>query len=435
MSQYGTAAVPCGLRVRSWILRLSRVMVRPAAVGAGYLAAVDEAVGDDEQAQTVADIVVGIFHRQLRGLDAADAASDARDRVATLKLPVSAVAYEPVFALLLRCGGAFDEPVSGRYGWSLFFSLSGRSCQLRWSKSGIRLNLFGSAEGRNDDEDAAAIAKRLLSAAKSFYVRAVKPRLDPSIASGNAVVVNQFSRYRGMVDFHRRAIFDADAAVTEAEPSLEKAGDASAAVLQLVQHSLRPMYQDQDQAYRATALVAGYFAWVQHLLVILTSFSPAAANEGFSLRTLLRAQWAVQFDLAYPLPHDAATKQLKDDLGELADEFRNPLLHGGGGRFADGVMVEWAPGHKIMAVNPDALTDQYMLLQPALTHEQVVHLLNLVDRIDHGFAQHPFYGWAARGLPADFRPDAVRRALMARAHGGATAETAAASDALDDGWG
>ena len=412
-------------------------MVRPAVVSAEYLAAVDEAVGDEEQAQAGADVVVGIFHRQLRDFGAADAASDEHERVATLKLPVSAVAYEPLFALLLRTGGAFDEPVSGPYGWSLHFSLSGRSCQLRWSKSGIRLNLFGSVEGRDDDQDAAAIGKRLLSAAKSFYVRAVKPRLDPSIASGQAIVMNQVPRYRGMVDFHRRTISDADAAATEAEPSTEHDGDASAAVLRLVQHSLRPMYEDQDQAYRATALVAGYFAWVQHLLVILTAFSPAATNEGFSLTTLLRAPWAVQFDFAYPPPHDTATKQLKDDLGELADEFRNPLLHGGGGRFADGVMVEWAPGHQVMAVNPDALTDQYMLLQPALTHDQVVHLLDLVDRIDHGFAQHPFYRWAAQGLPADFRQDAVRRALMVRASGGAAAETAAASDACDDAsnWG
>jgi hypothetical protein len=398
---------------------------------------VDEAAGDDEQAQAVADIVGGIFRRQLRGFGTADAAPDERDRVATRKLPVSSVAYEPVFALLLRCGGAFEEPVSGRYGWSLHFSLSGRVCQLRWSKAGIRLNLFGSAEGRDDDEDAAAIAQRLLSAAKSFYVRAVKPRLGPSIASGQATVMNQVPRYRGMVEFHRRAISDADAAATEAEPATVQDGDASAAVLRFVQHSLRPMYEDQQQAYRATAFVAGYFSWVQHLLVILTASSPAAADEGFSLTSLLRAQWAAQFDFAYPPPHDPATKQLKDDLGELAAEFRNPLLHGGGGRFADGLMVEWASGHQIMAVNPDALTDQYMFLQPALTHEQVVHLLDLVDRIDHEFAQHPFYGWAARGLPADFRPDAVRRALLVRANGGAAAERAAASDAYDDAsnWG
>lgn len=388
---------------------------------------------DDATATDIADTVVGIYGRQLRGFVPAEGALDEEDLVHTHRMPPAAVAYEPLFEILLRCGGAFEGAAYDKTGWLYSFSLNGRSCRLRWTKAGLRLDLFrGEGEDRDDAADAEAIGKRLLSAAKSFYVRAVEPRLTPSIADGRAVVINQFPRYRGMVDFHRKSILDAGEET--AEPAVEPSGNQHAdAVLRAVALALSPTFHDRDQAYRATALIAGYFSWVQHLLVTLTAFSPAAADDGFSLAELLRGQWADQFDLAYPHPHDDATKQLKDDIQDLAREYRNPLLHGGGGRFEDGVLAEWVPGHQIMAVNPDALTEQYMLHEPALTKAQVSDLLNRIDRIDAGFQRHPFFAWAAEGLPADFRREAVNRALAERNNGTAAAFTAAASDALDDG--
>jgi hypothetical protein len=172
---------------------------------------------------------------------------------------------------------------------------------------------------------------------------------------------------------------------------------------------------------------------VQHLLVTLTAFSRAAVDEGFSLTALLKASWAEQFDYAYPDPRDRTTAQLKSDLSALAKEYRNPLLHGGGGRYEDGVLVEWAPGHQIMAVNPDALTDQYMLLAPALTPTQIDDLLARIARIDAAFRQHPFFGWAEEGLYADFRREKIQHALQARWAGAAASYTRAASAAYDDG--
>ena len=85
-----------------------------------------------------------------------------------------------------------------------------------------------------------------------------------------------------------------------------------------------------------------------------------------------------------------------------------------------------------MALNPDALTDQYMILAPALTAAQVDDLLARIDRIDRAFEAHPFFDWAAKGLEADFRRDSISRARPALHDGAAASYTDAASRAFDD---
>lgn len=389
---------------------------------------------EDQTAQNIADAVVGIVQRELRGFEPADAAPDESGPFYTHRLPIAAVAYEGMFDLLFRSLGAFSEPAFDKTRWLYSFSLNGRSCRLRWTKSGIRLDLFGPQSDDHDEPaDAAAIATRLLKAARSLYSRIVTPQLSPSIRAGRAVVLNQLPRYRGMVDFHRQTIERAKVANPLHVSGLATGKlEISEAIPQLFGSLLGASFRERDQSYRATALIAGYFAWVQHLLVILSSFSPAVLKEGFSLEDLLTGQWAQQFDIAFPKPHDVGTARLKMELGDLAREFRNPLLHGGGGRFEDGVVVEWAPGHESIAIDTDALTDQYMLLRPSLTEEQIANLLRRVDSIDAGFEQHPFFGWASEGLHADFRREFVERALQERLSGSASAFTDAASRAFDD---
>lgn len=387
---------------------------------------------DDELATHIANTVVGIYHRELRGFEGVETAPKDGDRVYELRLPVAAVAYVPLFDVMLRALQAFPEPPYDKTAWLYSFTLQGRLVRLRWTRNGLRLDLFRKDDLHHDDAaDADRIARRLLSAARSFYRRVVEPQIEPRIAAGRAVVVNQVPRYRGMVDFHYRTIVDARMDTTD-DGMHAPSEDRAEAVRRFFAAALQPTFHDREQSYRATALIAGYFSWVQHLLVVLTAFSPTALRDDFSLQTLLEAKWADQFDAAYPKPHDAVTAKLKADLTDLATEFRNPLLHGGGGRFEDGVVVEWAPGRHIMALNPDALTDQYMVLAPALTAAQVDDLLARIGRIDEAFQAHPFFDWAAQGLEADFRRDAIFRARAALRDGATASYTGAASRAFDD---
>lgn len=389
---------------------------------------------DEETAGEVAIAVIGIRDRELRGFAPADDAPKTEELVHTHSFSVAAVAYERMFDLLFRSLAAFSEPTGFNAGWSYAFHLSGRSCRLRWTKRGIRLDLFLSPSADHDDTvDASAIEKRLIKAARSLYRRVVLPRLHAGLAGGRAVVLNQLPRYRGMVDFHRLTIEHAKRETPDSvQESTSSDGQALGSFRKSVESMLGSVARDREQSYRATALIAGYFSWVQHLLVVLSAFSPSVMDGNFSLEDLLKTSWAEQYDVAYPKPHEPAVARLKAELGDLAREFRNPLLHGGGGRFEDGVVVEWAPGQEVIAIDPDAVTDQYMLLRPSLTQEQIQDLLDRLDRIDAALEKHPFFAWAEEGLQADFRREAVELALRERRAGTASAFTNAASQAFDD---
>ncbi len=72
-----------------------------------------------------------------------------------------------------------------------------------------------------------------------------------------------------------------------------------------------------------------------------------------------------------------------------------------------------------------------MILAPALSAAQVDDPITRIDRIDETFAVHPFFNWAAEGLEADFRRDAITRARAALHDGTAASYTDAASRAYD----
>lgn len=374
-------------------------------------------VTNDELKNDLAGALNGVLQRELRGVDAVEEPSSESDLVHTRRFPAAVVAFESVFQVLLRAAGALEVPRYERYGWHFHFMVGNQRAGLRWTKRGINLDLYGPIlSQRNPDVVASDIERRLVAGAKQIYRRVITPRLSSRIRSGDVTVINQYRRYRGMVDFYLQQMeHPISGPVVSHE---EQAGNSIEDVMaEALRAAFAPFRIAEERAHRATALVAGYFSWVQHLLITLSAFSPKALEPDFSVEVLLSASWAEQFDQAYPRPHDHATTQLKSHLSSLAREFRNPLLHGGGGRYEDGLVVEWAPGQHIMALDPDAATDLYMLWQPSLSTEQVDDLVARIALIDQALQAHPFFEWVASGAPANFEPDRIRRALRAVENG------------------
>ncbi|MDP9933730.1 hypothetical protein J2T11_000054 [Paenarthrobacter nicotinovorans] len=372
----------------------------------------------------------GTLERELRGFGPPGLDTEAQP-IFNHRFPTAVVSLNSLFRLLLVSIGATQDPSYERFGWHFHFTVGDQRCSLRWTKTGVRLYLHGPATDPGAAEDIAIkIEQRLVRAAKQVYRRIITPRLKTLMNNGPVTVVNQYRRYRGMVDFYIREIKQ------PAEGPEEQLENTERPMSDYMPHAIRaalaPFQIAEERAYRATAVIAAYFSWIQHLLVTLTAYSPRALEQDFSLDTLLTASWAEQFDHAYPTPHDASAAQLKSDLSGLAKEFRNPLLHGGGGRYDDGVVVQWAPGEQIMALDPDAVTDLYMLWQPALSAEQVDDMLSRIERIDNALQAHPFFELVASGNPANFDRDQVRRFLRALEKGTVNEYIAMHSGAHDD---
>ncbi|WP_280358022.1 hypothetical protein [Nocardia otitidiscaviarum] len=319
--------------------------------------------------------------------------------------------------LALLSKGAVEVPIGEKVSWELEFSYNSIPCTMSLARSGIKLAVWLPEESGEPDAVATAIAAKLGSAVKNIQTQVVEPRIKRKRQMNDMRVVNQHSRYAGFVSYFRdkldQALDDSegpkDVAPTGASPA--SADDIEAALRDLLRPLQYKIDGDNEVAYLTTALLAGYFSLVHHRLILLTAFSPAALEPGFSVDALFREEWANQFSSATAGRQLSEDTVAKSDLRYLAREYRNTLLHGGGGRLADGMLVEWADGRHSMVTERGEFNGQFIPWQPALTRADAWDALSRIDRIEEWFGSLPYYPWLEEGLPVNFSNEAVELAL------------------------
>lgn len=318
---------------------------------------------------------------------------------------------------LLSCGAAEAAPIEKVF-WDLSFSYTSKACTLRHVRSGIKLSAMLSAT-ENPEPFVKDLLQRLGSAVKNIQTNVVEPRIEQQRRLNNVRVINQHSRYAGFVSYCRtrldRAL--ADPAGLSGNPTLPDApatfddDDLKASLMSLLVPIQDELDRAHEIAYLTTALLAGYFSLVQHRLALLTGFSPAALDPDFSVDQLFRDEWADQFASATAGRTDKGDKVALSDLHHLAKEYRNALLHGGGGRLADGLSVEWAPGYHSIVTERGEFTDQFMLWQPALTRADAQEILSKIDRLEVWFTSLPYFPWLESALPVRFDRSSIELAV------------------------
>ncbi|TQC46538.1 hypothetical protein EEB14_25710 [Rhodococcus sp. WS4] len=378
--------------------------------------------------------LIGLRDRELRGFSPGAApAAEPEDEAHEHSFALRAVSVADTISLLLEVLPAHPLPAYDKTAWAFAFEFQGVQCRLRWERSGLKLSFWlPHGEAERADGLGEKVEKRLTKAAMNLYKRAIRPRVECEIERNHVTVLNQTLRYRGMVDYFIKQVHR----VRESDPphpgiNLGE-GPLESGLSSILNELARSKQRDEELTYLATALVATYFAYAQHAMVVLSAFSPRALDADFSVKRLLDAKWADQFDIAFPLPHQGIVGRAKQDLSRLADRYRNPLLHGGGGYPTDGMFVNWAPGRSILVTDEDGiLTDRYMLWQSSLSSEDLDEILGRIRNVDEVFEAHQFYPWLRSGLAADFRPEAVGRALGALEAGTVESFTERADAAFD----
>lgn len=355
--------------------------------------------------------LIGIRDREMRGFSAPRSSFDPDSSSAVYRFASTSVSLAGVIELILEVTNPRHQPAYEKVAWIREFDFRGKTCRLQWGKSGLWLTLLTPGGG---DGDVAGLGReverRLTSAAISLYERAIYPRVQRELRENRASVVNQFVRYRAAVDYHLaqlRQKREYGAAKSRPEP-IETFDSAFVSVFQGV---MADATHQRELAYICTAVIATYFAYVQHSLIVLSAFSPKALCSEFSLQRLLDAGWAEQFDVAYPTPHQGRVSRAKQALSHLAKNYRGRLLHGGGGHPADGLFVEWAPGRHTLVTEDGKPSAQFMLWQAALSAEEIEDVLERINQVDETLESHPYYPWLSSGLEADFRPPAIEYAL------------------------
>ncbi|WBM79888.1 hypothetical protein KIV56_17230 [Cryobacterium breve] len=380
--------------------------------------------------------LLGVRDREMRGFaPGVDSVQDSEGQWNDFKFSIDVVSLVDIVSFLLELIPAKSVPTADRIGWDFAFEFQKTPCRLRWLKSGLWLKLWLPEGGKVSAVQVSnEIERRLSRASMSVYQKAILPLVRNEMVRNQVTVVNQFPRYRGMVDYFIGQLQELRAAGPP-QRKHEPVDDADETPLSRIEASMSQVLIDvqhsREEAYVGTALLAAYFAYAQHVLVILTAFSPRALEERFSIVALLEAQWSEQFDIAFPPPYQGNIGRAKSDLSRLARNYRNPLLHGGGGRSADGMFVSWAPGRSVLVTDDGEPTSQFMLWQASLSSAELVDILARIERIDEAFEEHPFFGWVRAGLQAEFHPDAIRRALRALEGNEAGLYTMAADEELD----
>ncbi|CAM4362252.1 hypothetical protein NONI108955_22705 [Nocardia ninae] len=365
-------------------------------------------------ADELANALLYLSTRQLRDFGPPQAGLDKTGlRKTDHSLDFNFAVMSELLHLSLLTRGAVQVPVGEKVNWELEFSCASVPCAIRLAQSGIKLAIWLPEDSGEADTVATDIAAKLGSAVKNIQTQVVEPRIERKRQMNDVRVVNQHGRYAGFVSYFRekldQALDDREGPKDAAPAGKSAAGgdDLEAALLDLFQ----PIHGDNEVAYLTTALLAGYFSLVHHRLILLTAFSPAALEPGFSVNALFRDEWANQFASATAGRQSSEDAVAKSDLRYLAREYRNTLLHGGGGRLADGMMVEWADGRHSMVTERGKFNGQLIAWLPALTRADARDALSRIDRIEEWFRSLPYYPWLEEGLPVNFSKKSVELAL------------------------
>lgn len=292
-----------------------------------------------DEDETFVSAVIGLRDREMRDFSAPSGSFEDGAGPREYRFATAAVSVADVIELILELIPARPQAAYEKVAWILEFEFRGIPCRLLWGKSGLRLFLWVDGDAVDSDAIGKEIERRLTGAASSLYRRAIYSRVQRKLQENRATVINQFARYRGAVDYHVGHLVQ----IRRDGPRVPQSGEGEpvvAALEALFRGVMADKRHQRELAYVCTAIIATYFAWVQHALVILAAFSPTSLKPHFSLQTLLDAAWADQFDAAFPPPHEAHMSRAKKDLKYLASNYRGRLLHGGGGHPSDGVVVE-----------------------------------------------------------------------------------------------
>ncbi|TFC92881.1 hypothetical protein [Cryobacterium sp. TMT4-31] len=337
--------------------------------------------------------------------------------------------------VVLRAAGGIADPWFEKTRWSVSFSFDGVPCRMRHTKLGVRIDMH-SAEGVDTDELGAKIDDRLTKAVHFLNSKVVAPAIAAQIDRGAASVQNQYARYRGMVDYFSSKLDVALVAHTQGltdSPTTRTGGGSAESAIDFIQSLMvagrRAQRREHEIAYLATALVAGYFSYLQHVLILLSGFSPRALEPEFRLVDLLGSRWADQFSIAYNDVTEPETNQVLAALKSLANDYRNPLLHGS--RPEDGIVAEWAPGRFSLVTREGRLSGDHYLWRSGLALGDAHVILGTIGKVDSFLNKHPYWGWVTSGLPVPFDRRSVARAIHEAENGHAGHFTDVTNDAYD----
>jgi hypothetical protein len=366
-------------------------------------------ISGDENIDRLLHRIAGLAAREMRPFSAPDLSIDVEvQQVLKKSLDQGHVASSDVLRLILTTvGQGVDLGAADKRLWEVRFAYKGRECLIFFGKSGVKLRVSVSEAEAGHEPLVDEIDDRLTKAIASVMEHGVQPLIDLKLRANDAVVVNQHARYLSMFEYFRGLLGEmqlSDLELQDQEPT-DPLSDAMTSVFRKI---FATRAKEEKISHLAIATIAAYFSMLEHRFVLLAAFREDIVDLGFSLTTVLGAGWREKFRFAFEgLPRESNARHL-EDLEYLAQTYRNPLLHGGGGGDIDGLVVQWLPNFRSAVSARGKISDKYMLWTSAISVSEAEDILLRIDSLETWMTALPGYAWVKEGLAVSFEKGALR---------------------------
>lgn len=354
--------------------------------------------------------LAGLTSREMRQFSAPDLSIDVENQQTQQKsLDQGHVASSDVLRLILTTAGkGVNLGAADKRLWEIRFAYKGRECLIFFGKSGLRLRVAAieDVEAGNELLLVDEIDERLTKAIASVMEHGVQPLIEAKLQTNDAVVVNQHARYLSMFEYFRGLLREMQLSELEFEDQ-EPTDPLTGAAMSVFRNIFATRAKEEKISHLAIATIAAYFSMLEHRFVLLAAFREDIGDLDFSLTTVLSSGWREKFHFAFGRwPRESRAGHF-EDLEHLAQTYRNPLLHGGGGGDIDGLVVQWLPNFSSVVSAKGKITEKYMLWTSPISADEAEDILRRIDSLEKWMTQMPGYAWVKEGLAVNFEDAAL----------------------------
>lgn len=233
-------------------------------------------------------------------------------------LPPTLVPDPPVLYHLLHHILGFTN--LGRFektAWECTFTYRDVLGSIADQKMGVRLYVDRRPfDGRREANAFARELRIALRRALGIFERGFLRRFAAEqLRAGNVTFLNQAWRLREMHEYHRecaQAAYEGKGRIPKRRPD----------------GGSRLFPGETEGFYNTVAMVAAYFSWLEHVMVLAHPFTRGAVTADTDIADFMRLGWRDKVRSLFDLRTDAKAVAAYKTLLRLSDAYRNPWVHG-----------------------------------------------------------------------------------------------------------
>ncbi len=233
--------------------------------------------------------------------------------------------------LLVEVIGCKDRGRSEKIAWSCELAIDGRLIEFSYRKFGLFALVHGCRDVAESDDVVRTVLTRFQTGIPLVERWLIRPRIENALREGRVSLENEFCHFLHMYEHFRQLSETSAREAVTLKPVKEVTPD-------FLSISFPAVERAHESEFEAHAALIALYSMLEHLLIIEFSLIQQDAHAT-GVEDFIRLRWSEKFKGVINLA-DSRVKQVYDQLGILADQNRNPAVHGGIGRSSSRMHVQ-----------------------------------------------------------------------------------------------